>query len=533
MEILNSTISNVTVYSDRAQITRIAKITLPEGQNTVVFNNLPKKIDKKSIQVKGKGDAMLNDIKFTEVFHNEIQNQEVLELTKQKDKIQKEIDIINENIQIEKKEIEFIEKIITKTTFVTEKETSSSEINPEKWIKMVDFYRLKNETITKKLREYNHQKKDLIDKQKTINKKIISLGNDKNKSTNQVEVVVTNKSESDVLFSLTYIVYGAFWKPIYDIRVSTESGSVVIEYKAQITQNTGEKWENVKLSISTAQVNVSGTIPELNIWRIGFYNPPPPAEPVIRTLSTKKKSKEPMEKMNFEKSAQINDIVSNNAPIEKPKAKVKTGATSVLFEIQNLSTINNDNQPHNVNIIIEDLSADFTYFIVPKLSPYAYLTAKIKNTTEYPFLPGESNIFLDGSFVATSALKLIAPTEEFDTSLGIDEGIKVEHKLIKKYEKNTGLISKKANIVFEYQTTITNNKKNKHKIVSFDQMPISEHNDIKVELIKPEYKEDTPNLKIDKEKKISWHFELEAGAKKIIDFIFSVESPRDSILDGI
>jgi len=90
-----------------------------------------------------------------------------------------------------------------------------------------------------------------------------------------------------------------------------------------------------------------------------------------------------------------------------------------------------------------------TYTIVPKLSQYAFLTAKIKNTSEYPFLPGETNIFLDGSFVATSNLKLVVPSEEFETSLGIDEGIKVDYKLIKKYEKNKGLISKKNNIVFE------------------------------------------------------------------------------------
>ncbi|MBN2663874.1 MAG: mucoidy inhibitor MuiA family protein [Bacteroidales bacterium] len=532
MEILNSIISNVVVYSDRAQITRLAKILLPQGENTVIFNDLPKKIDPKSIQVKGKGDAILNDIKFEEVFHNEIQNQEVYKLMKQIEEIQKEIDILDENIDIEEKELDFIEKIITKTTFVGEKETTNGEINPEKWIKMVDFYRQKNEYITKKLREFNYQKIDLQNNIKTLNNKIVSLGNDKNKTTNQVEVVVTNNSEAEILFSLSYIVYGAYWKPLYDIRVSTQTSSVAIEYKAQITQNTGESWENVKLSISTAQVNISGTVPELNAWRIGFYNPPPVPEPVMRSLSINKKSKVMMGKMDM-KEEMLTDEVFNDAPMAKPQAKIKTGATSVLFEIPSQSTIQNDNQPHKVNIIIEELSADFTYTIVPKLSQYAYLTAKIKNTTDYPFLPGESNIFLDGSFVATSVMKLIAPSEEFETSLGIDEGIKVEHKLIKKYEKNTGLISKKANIVFEYQTSITNNKKNKYKIVSYDQIPISEHSDIKVELLKPDYKEDTSNLKIDKEKRISWHFELEAGAKNFIDFIFSVESPRDSILDGI
>ncbi|MBN2894240.1 MAG: mucoidy inhibitor MuiA family protein [Bacteroidales bacterium] len=539
MEILKSIISNVTVYSDRAQITRIAKISLPEGENTVVFSDLPKKIDQNSIQVKGGGgNAVLNDIKFKEVFHHEIQNEAVAELFKKMIDIQKEIELIDENINLEVKELDFVEKIIAKSTHVAEKETINEELNPEKWIKMVDFYRQKNENISKKIREYKYQKVELSEKIKVLQKEISSLGNDKNKTTNQVEIVVTNNTKEELVFSLTYIVYGAYWSPLYDLRVSSENQKVSIEYKAQVTQNTGEIWENVKLAISTAQVNVSGTMPELSPWRVGFYIPlpAPSAEVTPKMFSKGAKMKMDNRKeggiVEKEEEVMLRDII-DEAPMKKPKAEVKTGATSVLFEIPNKVTILNDNQPHKVNIIIEELSADFTYAIVPKLSQYAYLKAKIKNTTEYPFLPGESNIFLDGSFVANSSLKLIAPTEEFEASLGVDEGVKVEHKLVKRYEKNTGLISKKSNIVFEYQTVITNNKKHKHKFVNYNQIPISQHSDIKVELITPEYKEDTDFLKIDNEKKITWKFELEPTAKKTIDFIFSIESPRDSNLDGV
>lgn len=539
MKILESIISNVTVFTDRAQITRIAKVTLPQGENTVVFSDLPKRIDQNSIQVKGGGSAVLNDIKFKQVFSNEIKNEAVAELVKKIEELQKEVDILNENITIEQKELDFVEKIISKTTHIAEKETTNEELNPEKWIKMVDFYRQKNENITKKLRELNYQKRELKEKIKVHQKEMASLGNDKNKTTNQIEIVLNNSSDEELVFSLTYIVYGASWSPLYDIRVSSETKTVAIEYKAQISQNTGEAWENVKMAISTAQVNVSGTMPKLSPWRVNFFVPAPPAEasPKIYSKASLKKKSIKRSVDNF--AMNLDDEVSLGAgrleekPMKKPKAEIKTGATSVLFEIPSRTTILNDNQPHKVNIIIEDLSAKFTYAAVPKLSQYAYLKAKITNTTEYPFLPGETNIFLDSSFVANSNLKLIAPSEEFETSLGIDEGVKIEHKLIKKYEKNTGLISKKSNLVFEYQTTVKNNKKHSHKIEIYNQLPISQHEDIKVDLLSPEYKQDTDSLKIDKEKKITWYFELEAGAKKTLDFIFAVESPKDSVLDGI
>jgi len=292
MEILKSIINNVTVFSDRAQITRLAKILLPKGENTVVFADLPKNIEEKSIQVKGLGDTVLNDIKFKKVFHADIKNQAVKDLAKKIEEIQKELNIIEQNINIEQKELDFIEKIVSKTTHVAEKETISQELNPEKWMKLVDFYRQKNETITKKLREYKYQKIELSKKNTVLQSEINSIGNDKNKTSNQVEVVVTNNSENEIVFSLTYIVYGAYWSPLYDIRVSSEEKNVVVEYKAQITQNTGESWDDVKLSISTAQVNVSGNIPELNPWHLRFYVPRPPirAKADFRKMSKKKRS---------------------------------------------------------------------------------------------------------------------------------------------------------------------------------------------------------------------------------------------------
>ena len=100
----------------------------------------------------------------------------------------------------------------------------------------------------------------------------------------------------------------------------------------------------------------------------------------------------------------------------------------------------------------------------------------------YIDVPTDTNaeIILDGN-----------PSEEFWTSLGIDEGIKVDYKFLKKYQKDEGLFSKKCKFIFEYLIIIKNNKKTSEEILVTDQIPISTHDDIKVDLIEPQYKEDT------------------------------------------
>ena len=539
MKTLKSKITAVTIFADRAQITRTAKITLAKGEHTVAFSDLPKSIEQKSIQVAGQGEAVLNDIKFKKVYFEEIQDERLKIIYENIEAINKELKINDDKLVHAQKEKELVEKIAERSTSVSEKEPVAPVLDPEKWLKMVNFYRTKLKDIAQEMRELNQKRKELKNKIAKLNKEIKQLGNNRGKMKNQVQVVLQNNSDKELTLILTYIVYGATWYPIYDLRVSTEEKNMDISYNAMVEQNTGEDWENIKINLSTAQVQISGKQPELSPWYIDIYRPAPPPLPK-RVMSKKMKSGFLKKSLMSEEKKLMDSFdmdMDDDAPgepnIEIPQAKVETGATSVLFNIAGTNTIKSEKLPHKLSIILKELPAEFTYATVPKLSQYAYLKAKVTNTTDFPFLAGESNIFLDGSFVATSYLKLVAPSEEFTTSLGVDEGMKVEYKLIKKYEKSKGLISKKRNLNFEYQLIITNNKKHKEKIIIHDQLPISQNDDIKVELISPKYKEDTDSLKLDKQKFIKWIYEIESKEKLEIDFIYAVESPKDEEISGI
>ena len=539
MKTLKSKITTVTIFTDRAQITRTAKISLAKGEHTVAFSDLPKSIEQKSIQVAGRGEAVLNDIKFKKVYFEEIQDSEIKALFDKIEEINKNVKIIDDELLQGQKEKQLVEKIAEYSTSTPESEGTPPILEPEKWLKMVNFYRRQLEEIDKETREANEKKKDLNNKIYKLNNEIKQLGNNRGQTKNQVQVVLQNNNEKELTLILTYIVYGATWYPVYDLRVSTEAKKMDISYNAMVEQNTGEDWENIKINLSTAQVQISGKQPELSPWYIDIYTPPPEEE-MREMYDMKKKGKRRKHSEISPKSESVMDkfdmmipAAQPPPPMKKPQAKVETVATSVLFNIAGTNTIKSEKTPHKLSIILKKLPAEFTYATVPKLSQYAYLKAKVTNTTDFPFLAGESNIFLDGSFVATSYLKLVAPSEEFTTSLGVDEGMKVEYKLIKKYEKSKGLISKKRNLNFEYQLIITNNKKHKEKIIIHDQLPISQNDDIKVELIKPKYKENTDSLKLDKQKFIKWIYEIASKEKLEIDFIYAVESPEFEEISGI
>jgi uncharacterized protein (TIGR02231 family) len=148
-------------------------------------------------------------------------------------------------------------------------------------------------------------------------------------------------------------------------------------------------------------------------------------------------------------------------------------------------------------------------------------------------LAGNLNIFLDNRFVASSAIKLIAPNQEFKTSLGIDEAIQIEYKLVNKFSKDEGIFSKKSRIVFEYSFDIVNHKKIEGLIFIKDQLPISQNQDISVDLIEPKYKEDTPSLRKFNDGILEWKYVIKPGEKVVFGLKFFVEFPKDLEISGL
>lgn len=534
MKILESIIKNITVFNDRAQIFRTAEFEVEKGEHILRFENLPASVESKSVQVNGKGAVILKNIKFKKVFFEEITNETVVKLQNEKQKLEIIIDEINDDIENAEKELEFIENIAQKTVHTNEK--SKSELNPNNWIKMVEFYRNKLDSLNKEIRLKNLDLAKEENKLGKIQNEINQAGRSHNKTKNVVDVVVTAEEKTKVWLLLSYIVYGASWKPAYNIRVSSDEKTVLLEYNAQIKQFTGEDWKDVTVKLSTAQVQVGGTLPKLAPWHVDIYYPPvmSPVMQNVKFKTAKPKKGSKKRAILKEKEYEKLDFFEEAPPmIEKPTAQVEQKATSSVFTTEGKNTVLSDNLDYTVTILLTEFNAEFNYFAVPKLSPIAYLKAKVKNTTDFPLLTGGMNVFFDNSFVAESQLKHVLPDSDFDLSLGADESIKIEHKLVKKYNQHEGVFTKKNVEILEYETKIKNNKKTNISITVKDNIPVSQNDNIKVDLIIPKYKEDSKTLKIDKQGIITQKIEIEPGKELKQNLKFEVEYQKDIKITGL
>jgi uncharacterized protein (TIGR02231 family) len=533
--ILESKIKTVTVYKDRASVERIATPNLTEGEHTIIFKGLPVGIDTNSLQVKGGKQAILQDLKVKDVYLEEISDDKKSDIVDEIEELHDLINEINDRINNSNEEKSLLLNM-AKVSADSSKKSLIALFAPEKMELMMKFYNLKLNALDDTLRENKKELKKLEKRLKVLTNEMNKFNQTNLKTEKQVELKVFFKESADIEVTISYIVYNANWRPVYDLRQNSENKKLGVAYNAIIRQSTGEKWEDVELKLSTARPQLSGTSPTLSPWYIDIFTYQPPPMPKMEKAKRAKKLDMMMKSGSVAPEGLIQDEyaeLEEEAPMEIKEAKVETGATAVIFAIPGTNTIIDNYEEHKIGITNIELEAELEYRSIPKLNPFAYLTSKSKNTSDYPLLAGKTNIFLDNSFVSHANLKLVAPNEEFKTSLGIDEGIHIEHKLINRFSKDEGLFSKKNKVIFEYKIEIKNNKKQESKIIVKDQVPISQSQDVKVELIEPKIKENTDSLKKLDDGSIEWILNIPEGEKIRLDLKFSVEYPRGESIIGL
>lgn len=532
---VSSQVTDVTVYNDRAQVVRTAEVELKPGINKLRFEELPEAIDSRGIQVDGSGAATVLDVRFKIENLKEIPQEAWKELHARQEKLVQDEKVVLQRIEVLRQAKNFLRQIGSKVTHQAETE-SEPELNPESWEKMLTLYTGKNTEYDEGIRESEVELKKIREALGKVRAEIAAKGASLRKQRRVVEVDLEAAKAGKATLKLSYIVRGPKWIPTYDVRVDTETREMEVKYFALVRQSTGEDWTDVALKLSTANPGLGGQHPELEPWRIS-----------IRQSQQMKGKSEAMHygigRKAYSSTSNLYGSDSDKEFIlaaDEPVAAVQLRETlttrqgaSVVFEVKGGSSIESDNVEHRVAVASVLLPAHFRYSAVPKVDPYAYLKAKAENTGMHPFLEGKANIYLDGSYVATSLLEAVEPGEDFWVFLGVDESMKVEHKLIKRYQSSEGFRGKTVRHTFEYMMTVKNTHSVKEEVIVWDHLPISSSEGLEVKLLEPQYSKDTDSLKVDDEQRISWFQTLEPGAELQLPFSFYVEAPKDMKISGL
>lgn len=526
MSQLSTTISAVTVYPDRARVTRRGEIRLDTGPQTLEISELPPQLIPDSLRAiaRGSATARLLGVQVQRTFYQDTPVEMARELEKQIEIIQDEITHLENRAELVQQNRVALDALAGHSeTYALA--LASGEMSVDSQISIFDELRTRAEKL-------DAERESLAVEQRVKNKKLNKLMHelDQQRSTRPRERYTANieievLEAGELTIELSYVVSGTNWKPLYDLRLVEDEGDTKLEigYLAQVTQNTAEVWEDVSLTISTARPALSGILPELDPWYIAPLPPPMPrsaAVPVAEAAAPAQ-FRAKSAKMDFADA-------EPQAQVEIVTATVNTSGAAITYQIPNPVSIPPDGAAHKVAIAYFSLPPKLDYVITPKLIEVAYRRALVINASPYTLLAGSASLFVNDEFIGATKLDLTAPQGEIELYLGADERIKVEREM-KRRDVDKRLISGKRRLIYGYEIKLENLLANSTKLTLHDQIPAARHEDIKIKL---ESAEPEPTQKSELNL-LAWEIVIGSKEKKLVRFDFSVEYPQEMQVAGL
>jgi uncharacterized protein (TIGR02231 family) len=319
-------------------------------------------------------------------------------------------------------------------------------------------------------------------------------------------------------------VRAARWAPLYDARLDTgtkdRKPALELVRRAEIIQTTGEDWSNVALSVSTVRSARGGKAPELNSLIVQY---PPSARPAPASAAMDSASPA----LRSAAVPRALEQFSEREKADEQQATAEVGGFQVVFRIPGRVSVGASEGAKSLRVSTANIAPALAVRAVPVIDPTAFLEASFTQSEDAPLLPGRIAIYRDGVFVGRGQMMAASKDEPIRLGFGADDKVKVERSVVKRNEGSSGLIlttSKTDERAFK--AVIRNGHDFPIRIAIEDQLPVSENEDIQVEMLPSTTPPTVTNLR-DKRGVLEWAFEARPGEVRDIAFAWRMRWPKD------
>jgi uncharacterized protein (TIGR02231 family) len=517
----SSVVDAVTVYPDGASVTRVITVDLPAGENSAVLKDFPLTLDPSSLRVEGEAGAKLTIGAIDAKPPRAAPPANLPELDKRIEALKDEFANLQGAIDAATARRKFAERFA---------DVSPAGIGDKGEARPISEWRTAFAAVGDEIASADAAIRDAQRKQRELDREIARLEQDKaQKPSNKLEVRIELAAEAATKATLrvTYAVRNARWIPLYDARLGSgardRKPALELVRRAEITQSTGEDWSNVALAVSTVRTARGGSAPDLKSLVVQYPQVPRPmaagsasdsamplAAPAMDRMRQLRKSDEPV----MERAAE-------------QQATADVSGFQVVFKIPGRVSLGASEGAKSLRVSSATIAPDLTVRAAPVLDPTAFLEASFKQNEDAPLLPGRVSIYRDGVFVGRGQMAAAAKDETVRLGFGADDKIKIERNVLKRNEGSAGLIlttSKTDERAFK--TTVRNGHDFPIRIAIEDQLPVSENEEIQVEMLSSTTPPSATNAR-DRRGVLEWAFEAKAGEVRDINFAWRIRWPKD------
>jgi uncharacterized protein (TIGR02231 family) len=512
----SSQVDAVTVYPDGATVTRIIRLDLPGGDSTLFARDFPLGLDPSSLRVEAEADGRV-------VIGAVDARQPLPTLPANLPEIDRRIEALRDqragldgDIAAATARRKFAERFA---------EASPTGLGEKGEARPLSEWRLAFAAVAEEIAAAEATIRDAKIKQRDIDRELARLETERKTAPPkklEVRIDLNAETPAPVLLRVTYAVRGARWIPVYDARLDTATKdrkpALELIRRAEIVQTTGEDWADVTLAVSTVRTARSGSAPDLRPLIVRYpVVPQQPASPRSSHLSDQARGLAAAE--DARKDAYLRKA-------EEKEAELDAGGYQVVFRVPGRIAVAAGQAAKSFRIASAIIEPELMVHAVPALTETAFLRASFKQSEDAPLLPGRAAIYRDGIFVGHSPMALTAKDETVRLGFGADEKVKITRTVVRRLEGTTGMISSSKMDEREFKTSIRNGHDFAIKVAIEDQLPVSEVDDIQVEML-PVTTQPTARDHRDRRGVLEWAFEAKPGESRDIKLGWRVRWPKE------
>lgn len=536
-----SQIGRVTVYEDRALVSRVAKATLAAGTTRLAFEHLPPSLDASSVRARcGKARVLGVDL---ETVHLAKESREDLQKAiAAHDAAARTLAGAEMELAEAKDRWELFRSIRAKSVDGGAQALGGAgHVDVKSMSDVLDLVAKQGADARKAVLAATDAL-DLAKRGEEATRRTVDelrTGQDRTESRVVVTLQADAAGDADVL--VQYIVGGASWRPVYDLRVDEGFGAASLGLSAVVAQRTGEDWKDVAIELTTARPSAGAAPPEPQPWRIWLPRPrseasekddafarraAPAAAPAAPAADEKAKAAAPSDVIDLDASPE-----GGFAPTVR-----RTGLV-VAFQSQLAESVASDGQPSRVTLARFDMKPDVRWTAFPRVTDKVFVTAKMTNSAGSALPAGEMRVFVGPDFVGPMALADWGTGKEIEVGLGVDREVEAEREKLTDERSTEGLFSKDTVYNRSFRVTLRNHRAGPISVRLLDQLPVSNDEDLTVALSSTSMDQaKLPDRDAETNKArgvLEWHFPVASQKEREVKFAYEVRHPRSRPMTGL
>ncbi len=536
---LSSKIRDVTVYSDRARVTRTAELPAKPGQTTWLFDHLPGWVDDGSVQVALTPPAAgrIVDVRVKREYLAKAADAEYRRAEASVAELQAQIAELDDELRILAAQDKQIQSIKAFSLEKVTADSSAGKVGLKSYKEVVEFISESLRETAKARREAQLARAALVPELQARQRKLQDLQALTQLEETQVAVTIHHAGAVKAKLDVTYMLPGATWEPTHELRADGRSPkSVELTSFAVVTQTTGEDWGGVQIAFATQSSTESIRIPELEALTLGDTRT---ARRIIKSrTSSFNRAESAFQGQNFlwnkvkQKSHRISaEVYQSNLDylqVTQDKTvqlfeRLKDRGTTAHFQAAGRPTVRGDGNSVKLRVGRVNFDAEQKIVAAPEQSLNAARTVKMTNSGSQPLLPGSVALYHDGAFLGMTEVDFIAEGESFSLFLNVADHIKLARVLDR---KQSSLVRKKRNrMTAVFLVTVENLSDAPTTLDLADRVPVSQNKDIRIDRL--DVSDDT---KPDSQGLLRWNLTLEAREKRTFRISYRVEYPPSLVL---